>query len=423
MKKFFNKVKLDTKFRNAGEGHKLTGETPQTSSTSSLPAPKPPVRDQPLTAPQVNAAIAAMERQDKINCEGTKPKRRYKPATSTIEPKQNEDDRPLTVPETKQTHFSVQGIKFISALTEETFSKSELHNHYREQLILRLGSDEAILASCQMVHTLNKDSQKVEIGINTLCKYVDNLINSDNEEKFKKIRKGNKAFCERVSCIEGAEEFLKAIGFKLKQLQNNNEDEELFFVFEETVNKEKLNEYKSILRSTKPLVSKLYRDRKIYKPSNHALQFRLPDDFFKLTMEEVKREQELKTENVELQKQLRTSAMREAPRQVKKYQYSLIRIRLPDGLLLQGTFGVYEKLSAVRQFIGESITVEWAPFTLRTSTGQEITGDDKSLKVLALVPSVVLNLSWMDDVKEQLMEQGTRLTIKSDFLKNVEVLM
>ena len=49
----------------------------------------------------------------------------------------------------------------------------------------------------------------------TLCKYLDNLLNNPGEEKFRKIRCNNKAFCERVSAVEGGTQFLHCAGYKL----------------------------------------------------------------------------------------------------------------------------------------------------------------------------------------------------------------
>lgn len=52
-----------------------------------------------------------------------------------------------------------------------------------------------------------------------ISRYIDNLLSEPNNEKFKRIRKGNKAFMERVAVIKGSEEFLNALGFKLTSIQ------------------------------------------------------------------------------------------------------------------------------------------------------------------------------------------------------------
>jgi len=40
------------------------------------------------------------------------------------------------------------------------------------------------------------------------------MINNPDEEKYRKIRKNNKVFSEKVAPVEGAEEFLEAVGFQ-----------------------------------------------------------------------------------------------------------------------------------------------------------------------------------------------------------------
>ena len=50
--------------------------------------------------------------------------------------------------------------------------------------------------------------------VETLCKYLDNILLNPTEEKFRKIRKSNKAYQERVANTEGHDHFLEAAGFE-----------------------------------------------------------------------------------------------------------------------------------------------------------------------------------------------------------------
>lgn len=56
----------------------------------------------------------------------------------------------------------------------------------------------------------------------TLCKYVENIVQHPGEEKYRKVRQSNKAYMERVRPIEGAELFLSAAGFQTQQLPFND---------------------------------------------------------------------------------------------------------------------------------------------------------------------------------------------------------
>jgi UBX domain-containing protein 6 len=63
----------------------------------------------------------------------------------------------------------------------------------------------------------------------------------------------------------------------------------------------------------------------------------LPDDFYTLSLEEIKKEQKLKAELAEREQTLRTQAMRERDelREQRLYRYGVMRIRFPDALTLQ----------------------------------------------------------------------------------------
>lgn len=69
---------------------------------------------------------------------------------------------------------------------------------------------------------------------------------------------------------------------------------------------------------------------------------------------------------------------------------------------LQGTFGVYEHLSDVFEFVQEHI-VSSEEFILSAATGQRMTLADgqKTLLELHLVPATILLFNWVTDVPEQ----------------------
>lgn len=59
---------------------------------------------------------------------------------------------------------------------------------------------------------------QVNVCIETLCKYIENIVANPTEEKFRKIRQSNKAYQERIFPIEGTKEFLEAAGFEQQEL-------------------------------------------------------------------------------------------------------------------------------------------------------------------------------------------------------------
>lgn len=118
------------------------------------------------------------------------------------------------------------------------------------------------------------------------------------------------------------------------------EGPEEFYVLSEAAlaQPQSLERHKEQLLCGEPVRATLIRQRRVFRPSPMASQFDLPSDFFNLTAEEAKREQKLRSEAVERLSMLRTKAMREKEeqREMRKYTYTLLRVRLPDGCLLQG---------------------------------------------------------------------------------------
>lgn len=133
------------------------------------------------------------------------------------------------------------------------------------------------------------------------------------------------------------------------------------------------------LHTTEPITLELDRNLQVLSPSQAAFRMNLPSDFYAISPEEIKREQQLRyfifinkylkifknftdhnhllnyfifvildtifvlfhrfhrNEAMEKSLMLRTKAMREKDemREFRKYRYTVLRIRFPDGILLQ----------------------------------------------------------------------------------------
>ena len=296
--------------------------------------------------------------------------------------------------------------------------KHEMESMIKEFLLSQL-AEEPEMASALMIQTLNKDTERVKICIETLCKYLDNVMNNPTEEKFRKIRMSNKAFTERVASLEGTEEFLQAAGFEMKMLPFEDH-EERFFVMEETLanDVERLKNVKEVLLAAEPIKPKLDRATKLFYPSNSAANFTIPTEFYTVSPHELKKEQQRKQEAVETLGMLRTKAMREREerRQLLRYKFTLVRIRFPDGNLLQGTFKATEKLPALQEFVRENLENDWMPFHLFTQIGAKLDDDNKMLAEYGLTPAAVVNFEWDKTVLQEVTaQQGT--TEKSSPLK------
>lgn len=74
------------------------------------------------------------------------------------------------------------------------------------------------------------------------------------------------------------------------------DSEEQFLVLPEEVAQEQdqLTVYRELLVSTQPLQCPVDRNIQVFRPSANVSKFDLPNDFFNLTAEEIKREQKLR---------------------------------------------------------------------------------------------------------------------------------
>jgi len=108
-------------------------------------------------------------------------------------------------------------------------------------------------------------------------------------------------------------------------------------------------------------------------------------------------------EAVERNQMLRTKAMRERDEQraLRKYKFAILRIKFPDGIILQGTFSVYEKFQSVADFVAENLVDDKMPFLLSTPDGIKLLEEcnNKTLLELRLIPTAILEFSWNSDME------------------------
>lgn len=441
IKKFFQKRKLDVKFKKAGEGHKLTEERPTTSRSSqqqaSSRAPQQGAGstssgdhrayERSLSQEKQRAAEAALARsqeQAKKPVDHTMAAKARMRRELELEKKKEQEALALAAKYSEPKEIvkdSAPMSKILFTCPEispAVLPKAEMEAHIHEFLLSQL-AEEPEMASALMIHTLNKDRDQVKVCVETLCKYLDNVINNPAEEKFRKIRLSNKAFVERIASLQGTEEFLQAAGFEIKMLPFEDHEEQFFVMNEKTAEDvDRLKNLKAVLETAEPIKPQLDRAMKVFSPSNFAANFTIPAEFYSISPSELKKEQQRKQEAVETLGMLRTKAMREREerKEMLRYRYTLIRVRLPDGNLLQGTFKATEKLPALKEFVREHLENDWMPFYLCTQIGSKLDDENKMLVEYGLTPAAVVNFEWDKTVQNEVAaQQGS--SQKSSVLK------
>ncbi|CAH2058220.1 unnamed protein product, partial [Iphiclides podalirius] len=400
-------------------GHKLTESTSNQSSSSSKKE-APTVKRSGLSEeskvaaeaalarlqqrrenPSFNTSLAAIKAQVRKELENEKT---VQPIPAISERKKSTDQE-IDVPK----NYAASGVYFKCPLiSNDILPRDEWKLNIKSFLYEQL-EEERGLTACLIIQSCNNNREKIDTCVETLCKYLENIITYPEEEKYQKIRMSNRAFSERVQPIEGAMELLLAAGFTQQMLPNPEGVEEPYLVFnkDNVPSIESLTSLIEALRTAEPIQLELDRNLQVLLPSQAASKMALPASFYALSSEELKREQQLRAEAIEKSQMLRTKAMREKDemREMRKYKFAIIRIRFPDGILLQGTFSVYERYSEIHEFVQENLEHSGLPFILNTPTGHKLVHEEdgnKTLIDLRLVPATVLTFAWHPSVAEEI---------------------
>jgi len=440
IKAFFRQKKAEAKFKVAGGGHKLgdSSNAAPRQSQAQGPSRRQTERQHPSQSAQQAGAAALNRLGSKEDSEADLMKKRQQARIKEQARRELEKEQQLekeiakikqtygdTPEEEKEAPVAAGGVYFRCPLVgEEVYPRDVMKAKIKEFLYAQLGCGERGLTAVLIIHTCNSPRDRVATAVETLAKYVGNIIANPTEIKYRKIRKSNKAFQERVASLEGTAEFLEGCGFQTRELEGPEGKMEDFWVFpEENTDTETLGMMMDTLKGAEPVTAELDRATKIIPPGQRIENRRLPEDFFNITGEELKKEQERKSEMVEREAMLRTKAMREKEEAVarRKYKYALIRVRFPDGWVLQGTFSVQETLSAVSEFVSSHLETPLPSVLTDSVTGAKFSGDNlqQSLLELGLVPATLLNFSWDPEMEADLLAAGETIGFLREDLTNL----
>ncbi|XP_061593775.1 UBX domain-containing protein 6 [Cololabis saira] len=436
MKKFFEDIKKDIKFKGAGPGKKLTEESSHhevVQSSSSKQNRRPPSQGAQMAGA---AALARIEQQPRPKVHTSQDairnqvKKELEAEAAALAGKDNAATAEGSkVPVKDRACLSVSGVYFTCPLTGATLTKSEREAHIKEAILMRFEED-AVEASVMMMHTFNKDREKVKVAVDIISKYVDNICKNPTEEKYRKIKLSNKVFQEKVRPVDGSREFLQALGFISVMFPvEGQEEEEEFLVLPEPSSDdlELMKEQRDRLLRGEPVRAQLDRQPQAFRPSPNAQRFELPPEFYNLSAEELKKEQLQRSDLVEKNAMLRTKAMREKEeqRERRKYNYTLLRVRLPDGNLLQGMFYAWDRLPLFFSFVRESLVDGWQPFELIAPGGQKLQeSEEATLVECNLVPAALITFSWDAAVQADIAAAGGKspALLKPEMLENIRSL-
>uniref|UniRef100_A0A914WEH1 PUB domain-containing protein n=1 Tax=Plectus sambesii TaxID=2011161 RepID=A0A914WEH1_9BILA len=451
IKNFFDKKKKNKTFKKAGPGQSLAGASASSGSVS-RPSTHPGshAANVPVTQERIHAAdIAAHAAMKRLNLDKSQPNRSQQAIRLQAKREMDQDRQRQAEagsfaalagqqrePERKEFEhapvLAVEGVFFTCELLGDdiVLPKQQMTEVVGEFLEEQMKED-ALVASVLMVHSLNK-SEPRRIALETIGRYVDNLITNPEEEKFRRIRLSNKVFQERVISARGGVEFLKAIGFlETMMAPADGQPEEPFLVMplDAAKDREQLEQAKDVLISGVPVPLKLHRNPSVLKAATDQplSNPKVPNDFFSVSSAEIKAEQMAKSDEVDRLLTLRTKEMRDRDETLRqyRYKYSLIRIRFPDGF---GTFDCYEKFAEVRAFVRSKLAADdWVPFHLRDAiSGVEITPekDDQTIGDLKLAPAAYVRFDWDSDVLQEWSKKNAEIPyLRKELIETAEPLL
>lgn len=295
-------------------------------------------------------------------------------------------------------------------------------------------------------------------------KLLKNIIEVPEKEAFRRLRVSNVLIVDLLS-IDVAEDFLNMCGFARKMLPKASAPiispnaissaqtassemseadefpaEEAYLVMPEPSESE-LEHLKSILElfeTAQPIVAELYRNTQIFsttgKMCRAIAQEELPDEFFVVSKDELRRIQLQQQRVVEESGLLLTKAMRDRMqnRDNRFYRFAAIRIRFPNDIIIQGTFYASDNLATVRMWITDCLQDQSMSYQLLAPPGilapskktnaalttwMPLEDNNATIVELGLAPSTMLNLSFVNQhnstcnfIKADLMAQARIIT-------------
>ncbi|KAG0022058.1 Tether containing UBX domain for GLUT4 [Entomortierella chlamydospora] len=185
---------------------------------------------------------------------------------------------------------------------------------------------------------------------------------------------------------------------------------------EEKVVEEKVVEEKMV-------EEKVDREVKVFRaPADSSAplsnQIDLPDDFYELSSQDVMKlmnSQKAKREQEE-NRGFKTAAARaeEEKAREKRYPKTIIRIRFPDRVQIQGTFRSQETIGDLRKWVASVCVGQGEKFDLYTTPPKKVLTDNKqTLYQAGLAPQSIVSFSWVD----------TKLNTNSPFLNGEYMMM
>lgn len=216
-------------------------------------------------------------------------------------------------------------------------------------------------------------------SVEVVRRLLKNIVKEPGNDKFRRIRMSNpkikEAICERA----GGVELLEYVGFRLQE-----EGEEMWAVMDVPL-EDQISLIKEAIKllepqqeedsnsvapnsDVAPVEKKIDRQVRVFfsVPESVAAKINLPDSFYNLSAQELKREADLRRKKIEESQLLIPKSYKEKQLKAarKRYKATVIRIQFPDGVVLQGVFLPWETTTSLYEFVSSSLKEPCLEFEL-----------------------------------------------------------
>ncbi|KAA8532520.1 hypothetical protein F0562_032664 [Nyssa sinensis] len=332
---------------------------PSAASVNSKPLPQKTVNSDH----QVAKELGGPSKSDS-NC---KPASGFDPFGSLITSgKRNANGYSLTVFECPVCGRAYGSEEEVSAHVESCLNSVEANN------LESTRNGEAVcqreLEACVGAYVSGKPSDG---SVEVVLKLFQNIVREPKNAKFRKIRMGNPKIRETIGDVAGGVELLECVGFELRE-----EGEEMWAMMEVPSDEQIILIKKAVsllepqkienLPSTAPAKidepvepKKVDRQIRVFfsVPESVAAKIELPDSFYNLSLEELKREADMRKKKI-VESQLlipKSYKEKQAKAARRRYRKTVIRVQFPDGVVLQGVFFPWEPTSSLYEFVGSAL--------------------------------------------------------------------
>ncbi|XP_077241099.1 plant UBX domain-containing protein 2 [Tasmannia lanceolata] len=209
-------------------------------------------------------------------------------------------------------------------------------------------------------------------SLEVVLKLLRNIIKEPGNAKFRRIRMSNPKIKEAIGTMAGGVELLECVGFRL--IEEGEEmwatmeapSEEQIFLMREALSlmePQKLEDSSLEASSTEvaPVEQNKVVDRMVRVffsvPESVAAKIELPDSFYNISAEELKREADLRRKKIAESQLLIPKSYKEKQAKAarRRYKATIIRFQFPDGVVLQGVFLPSEPTTVLYEFVSSAL--------------------------------------------------------------------